>query len=334
MALKVIFIGTGWRGRHWIRRVAAHRLFEPVAIVDPDPAARQAVAEEFGELGLAPFEEVRSAAREVEAQVAIIAAVSWCRQENGLEALEAGWHLLVEKPFALSLEKAATIVRAGEEAGRVISVGQNFRFWPEVGTMQRLVAGGELGELGCGVLVRHRRRYAGTTFQKSMRHGYLWEMGAHDVDLIRFTLGLKPLQVSGCSFRPPWGDYEGETAVSVLCEFEGGVRVSYFGAWPAHIPEFHWRLDGSRLSLRFSEDLECGSPEEGKWEKVRAIGQFGGDDALLDELAVAIQKGGETSTSGRDNLWTVAMMEAVVQSTRAGGAPIDIVDLVRSTDRC
>ena len=328
MSLKVVFIGVGGRGRHWIRRVVDHRDFEPAAIVDPNEKAHQAVAEEFGELELPAFESVEAAAREVEAEVAIISAVSWHRRDNGLAALEAGWHILAEKPFAVSLEDAAAVVHAGEQAGLVVSAGQNYRFSPAIGTMQRMVAGGELGELGHGVFVRHRKRYARTTYQKNMRHNYLWEMGVHDVDLIRFTLGLKPLRVSGFSFLPPWGDYEGETTVSALYEFEDGIKVNYFGAWASHIPEFHWRIDGSELSLRFSEGLEQGKPEDREWSPVEELGQFGGDDALLDELAEAIQKGDETTTSGRDNLWTVAMMDAVVKSTEAGGDPVDIAALV------
>lgn len=328
MALKIVFIGVGGRGLGWLRRVGERAGFEPVGVVDPSEVARQKVKEEFAELNLPAFTSVEEAAAEIEADAAIIAASSWTRRENGLAALEASWHLLAEKPFALSIDEARAVVDAGKEKGLVVSAGQNYRFRPGLGTMQKMVAEGDIGTLGHGVFVRHRKRYAGQTYQKTMRHNYLWEMGVHDLDMIRFTLGLKPLRVSGYSFLPPWGDFEGETTVGALFEFEQDVKVSYFGAWASHIPEHHWRVDGSNGSLRLAEGLERGRPEEREWQTVEQLNEFGGDDALLDELAAAIAEGGQTSTSGGDNLWTVAMMEAIVRSTEAGGAQVDIAAIV------
>ena len=329
MALRVVMIGVGGRGRGWLRRVVARPGFEPVAVVDPSAVARESVKEEFADLELPAFAGVDEAAAQVAADAAIIAASSWARRENGLAALQAGWHILVEKPFALTMDDARAVVDAGKKRGLVVSAGQNYRFGAGLGTMRNLVAQGAIGALGHGVFVRHRKRYAGQTYQKRMRHNYLWEMGVHDLDMIRFTLGRRPLRVSGYSFLPPWGDFEGETSVAALFDFEGQVRVSYFGAWASHIPEHHWRVDGSAGSLRHGEQLERGRPEDREWHKVESLGDFGGDDALLDELAAAIAGNTQTSTSGEDNLWTVAMMEAIVRSTDSGGTQVDIPAIVQ-----
>lgn len=311
-----------------MRRVREREEFESVCVIDPSDGALQAVAEEFGDLNLPAFSSVKAAAAEIEVDAAINAASSWTRRENGLAALEAGWHILVEKPFALNFDDARAVVEDGREKGLVVSAGQNYRFQSGLGTMRRMVAAGDIGNLGHGVFTRHRKRYAGQSYQKTMRHNYLWEMGVHDLDMIRFTLGMKPLRVSGYSFLPPWGDFEGETSVGALFEFEGDVKVSYFGAWASHIPEHHWRVDGSGGSLRLAGGLQRGRPEDREWHDVEPLGEFGGDDALLDELAAAIASGGQTSTSGDDNLWTVAMMEAIVRSTEAGGAQVDITALM------
>ena len=328
MAYRAIIIGAGGRGRHWIRMVNAHENFEPVAIVDPAAQAHQQVAETFPDLELQAFKSVEEAAENVDADLAIVAAISWYRRENCMGALSAGWHVLAEKPFALSFEDAEAIVNTGKERGLIVSAGQNYRFGREVGTMQHKIANGDLGKVGHGVFVRHRKRYGGNSYQKGMRHNYLWEMGVHDLDLIRFTLNLKPIRVTGFSFLPPWGDFTGETSVSALYEFEDDVKVSYFGAWASHIPEFHWRIDGSGGSLRYGNGLQFGKPEHSEWSTVESLAEFGGDNALLNELAEAIETGGQPSTSGADNLWTVAMMDAVVRSTDAGGEPVSIVDMV------
>ena len=326
MPFRVIIIGAGSRGRHWINLTRSNEQFQPVAIVDPSDGVHSFIAKEHPDL--ARFKTIEDAKGKIEVDVAVISAISLYRRENCLDALSAGWHILAEKPFALSINDAKEIVNTGKRLGLVVSVGQNYRFDSGVGTMQKQIADGMIGKVGHGVFVRHRKRYAGNTYQKDMRHNYLWEMGVHDLDLVRFTVGLKPLLVTGFSFLPPWGDFTGETTVSAIYEFENGVKVNYFGAWASHIPEFHWRIDGSQGSIRLGNGLEFGKPEDSAWKGVEHIGSFGGDNRLLVELADAISNKGKTSTNGEDNLWTVAMMDAVVQSTKMGGEPVSISDMV------
>ncbi len=326
MPFRVVIIGAGGRGRHWINMTRANDDFQPIAIVDPSDSVHNIIAKDYPDLER--FKSIEEASGKINADVAIVAATSFYRREICLDAISAGWHVLTEKPFALSIGDAKNIVKAGNEAGLVVSVGQNYRFSSEIGTMQKMVADGEIGNVGDGVFVRHRKRYGGNTYQKNMPHNYLWEMGVHDLDFVRFTLNLKPLRVTGFSFLPPWGDFNGETTVSALYEFENDVKVNYFGAWASHIPEFHWRIDGSKGSLRLGNGLEHGKPEDSAWSGVNQLGSFGGDNALLKELADAINNGEKTSTSGEDNLWTVAMMDAVIQSTNLGGQPVSIEDMV------
>ena len=329
MTHRVVFIGTGGRGRSWVRNVTGHPRFKPVAFVDPSSVAHDAMESEFKDLKLKGFKSVADASDGVDADIAIIAASSFHRKGNGIDALGVGWHILVEKPFSLCIADARAIVELGDKKDRIVSVGQNYRFRPEVATMRDMIFQGNIGDIGHGVFVRHRKRYAGKTYQKNMIHNYLWEMGVHDLDVVRHTLGLKPLRVTGSSFLPPWGDYDGETTVSAVYEFENGVQVNYFGAWASHIPELHWRIDGSLGSLRMSDGLEVGNPGTGEWQVMvpPESKSFRDMDTLLDQLDEAITTGSQTSTSGRDNLWTIGMLEGVVRSTESGG-PVSITDLV------
>ena len=92
MALKVVFIGVGGRGRGWLRRVGERAGFEPVGVVDPSEVARQKVKEKFAELNLPAFASVEEAAAEIEADAAIIAASLWtvAMMEAIVRSTEAG----------------------------------------------------------------------------------------------------------------------------------------------------------------------------------------------------------------------------------------------------
>ena len=62
-------------------------------------------------------------------------------------ALEAGQHVLREKPLATTLEDAFDLVEAADSSGRVLMVSQNYRYNPPFRAVQRVVAEGRLGEL-------------------------------------------------------------------------------------------------------------------------------------------------------------------------------------------
>src|SRR5262249_5225971 len=146
----------------WIKALRLEGSFEIAGLVDPSPQARQAVAREFPDLKAPWFDSTEDATRRVDARASIVVSLESLRQEQCLASLAAGWHILVEKPFAHSLEVARTIVEAGEKAGRIVSVVQNFRYMPSIDAMHRMVASGEIGELGSAGFYRARwHEYAG-----------------------------------------------------------------------------------------------------------------------------------------------------------------------------
>ncbi|MBI4552067.1 MAG: Gfo/Idh/MocA family oxidoreductase [Candidatus Latescibacteria bacterium] len=317
--IRVLHVGLGGRGRYWLGLVQQHEGVEPVGWVDPSESALAAAQESAPDVQVPTFASVRDAARQVKADVAIVAAAATGRRENCVEAIDAGLHLLVEKPFALTLADAKAIVAAAERQGTHIVVGQNYRYFPSIAEMARQIQAGRLGDLGLGCFLRTRRRFGAGTYQQHMRHNYLWEMSVHDFDLIRFTLGLTPRAITGWSWQPPWGDFTGETSVQVLIEFERDVKVNYFGAWASWAGEYFWRVDGSQGVLREGSGLQFADPQGGQYTAVELPPAGNIEWPLMEELLDAIKTGSPPRTSGRDNLWTIAMLEATQLATERGG---------------
>lgn len=324
---RIIHVGLGGRGRYWLNLVQAHDGFESVAWVDPAEVSLEKAREAAPHVQVPTFSSVQAAVREVDADIVVIAAAATSRRENCLEAIEAGLHILVEKPFALTLADAKEVVVAAEQRGTQIVVGQNYRYQPGIAEMARQIRSGTLGDLGIGCFFRTRRRFGTGTYQQNMRHNYLWEMSVHDYDLVRFTLGLKPLAITGWSWLPPWGDFDGETAVQVLIEFEDNVKVNYLGAWASWVGEYFWRVDGSQGVLRTDGNLKFADVDSGAYTEVELSKPESSEWPLMDELIEAIQTGIPASTSGQDNLWTIAMMEATQLATDQDG-PVDVRGLV------
>jgi predicted dehydrogenase len=314
---RVLHVGVGGRGRQWLGETLKHPEFTPVAFVEPSAQSVAKTREKFPQLDVPVFSSVNDALKSVKADVAIIAASSHARIANCTECINAGVHFIVEKPFALSLADGKRIVQLAAKKRVQIVAGQNYRYFGDLAAMAQQVRAGTLGKLGAGIFLRTRRRFGKGTYQQSMRHNYLWEMAVHDFDLMRFTLNLKPKRVVGWSWQAPWGDYKGETTVQALFEFERGVRANYFGAWGNTVEEYMWRIDGSDGALRTDGALKFASMAAGQWQPVEHI-QTQGEWELMNELIAAIQSGKPAPTSGKDNLWTLAMMEAVVRATKSG----------------
>jgi predicted dehydrogenase len=107
-----------------------------------------------------------------------------------LEALQAGKHVMVEKPIAASVQEAEEIVAAGERLGRVVMVGHTFEYNPAVETMKSIVESGELGEI---YYINATRVNLGL-FQPDIN--VLWDLAPHDISILLFVLGMEPETVS------------------------------------------------------------------------------------------------------------------------------------------
>lgn len=115
-------------------------------------------------------------------------------EELACKALAAGKHVLVEKPMANSLAACERMVAAARDAGRVLTVGFNHRYFPAIKMLKDAVSGGEIGT------VSHVRGYAGhvglAEFKSKwmyshdvMGGGALMDNGIHMIDLVHHVLG-------------------------------------------------------------------------------------------------------------------------------------------------
>ncbi|MBZ0113986.1 MAG: Gfo/Idh/MocA family oxidoreductase [Thermoanaerobaculia bacterium] len=129
--LKAGVFGTGALGRHHVRILSQMEGVDCVGLFDANPEVAASIGAEHG---VRVFPSFESLARELE--VAILAVPTVDHARLGVELLQRGCHLLVEKPIAASLEEADSLVAAARAAGRVLAVGHVEYYNPAV---QRLL---------------------------------------------------------------------------------------------------------------------------------------------------------------------------------------------------
>lgn len=322
MPLKLIHVGVGGFGAGWTKVCQRSDEVEVVALVD----VNQELVQETGKrLGIEHvFTDLDKALKKVEADALLDITPPMVRPEVTGKALRAGLHVLSEKPLADTLEHAKGIVRAAKEADRVFMVSQNYRYHRAPRTIRKLLRDQTLGELGYVVLNFHRgSKFPPGSFRMKMAYPLLIDMAIHHFDLMRCVLGTDAVRVRVTSWRPKWSWFDHEPTFSMVIEMADGRHVSYNGSWVSQGFETTWngtwRIECSKGAMLWEDDvLYLSDGQTGRVEAELVEMPLVSQDYSLHEFAAAIREGRQPETSGADNLKSLAMVFAAVDSAKRG----------------
>lgn len=335
MALKIAFTGTGYIAKIHARAAQAQPDVELVAVVNHRPESMAAFAAEFGIRRT--YDSIEGLLRDGDVDAVVIGTPNYLHAPQAIAALEAGVHVMVEKPIAMNANEAQAIVDAGEKSGARLMVAHCWRFDPEVLWLRQQVASGRLGRIvrtkGYGVHTNWgpsgwftRKRYAGG--------GALADMGIHALDTARFLLG-DPLPVSvyariGTYYREPDESFDVDDTGIVIVNWDNGA-TSYFesGWWQPHAdgPEACTRLYGTLgFGQVFPARLELPDASAGEVEVVAPgfpevrdphCPQSMYDDQMAYFID-CIRKGLPPVPGGQEGLINMRVVDAAYQSSRIG----------------
>ena len=211
--LRVGVVGCGLMGA---RRAAALGGDELVVCTDFRRAAAEALADEHGGKAVAGIDDVLAE----EPDVVIVAATPDALPNLACAALDAGAHVLVEKPAGTGVADVDRIDDAARRSGRLVKVGFNHRFFPGIARATMMAASGEFGEV---LYIRGRYGHGGRPgYDQEWRAdpqrsggGELVDQGMHLIDLSHALLGPLPLH-SVLLRNQYWAAPVDENAVVVL----------------------------------------------------------------------------------------------------------------------
>ena len=318
MAIRTIHLGVGGRGAWPLRKMPARDDYQPVALVDIHPGNMAKARELSGLPDEVCFTNLADAMAAVEADAVVVITPPDLHARHCLDAVRAGKHVLVEKPFTKQLDHAWQIVEEAEAADLKVGVCQQARYSAVHMTIARLVREQTYGAPAFGLQTKYGWR-PGVHHSGMDRHAYLWERGIHDLDSMRFMFDARPTQVWAHSFNPDWSPYRGGGGVHGWVEFDNGATCGTMCTFAAHKGGSSLRLELEGGSLeQVADGLALKRPGVDETE-IRPLDEVpDGTDVLLDGFRDYVEKDVEPVFSGRNNLTTVAMVEAMGVSSDEG----------------
>lgn len=214
-----------------------------VGVVESDQALRRELEEQ---LGIPGFDSLHQLLAHVAVEAVALAPVNSEKAQLAVECMEAGLHVIVDKPLAVSWEQLESLHSAYERTERILSLMLPLRFTPCYATARRLVHEGAIGRLVHAWLTRPHKLLLPTRpdwmFQRATYGGLIPDLAIHDIDYFRSVVGATSDDIEhlfalhgnyGAS-----GEDDFEDAAHILLRLKDGTVGSFEANWytPAAAP--------------------------------------------------------------------------------------------------
>jgi len=210
--LKVAVLGAGFMGGTHARAFAKLPDVEILGVSSRSANKAQALADE---VGAAPFTDAMALATHPDVQALSVTLPTNLHREYAVAALEAGKHVLIEKPMALSLEECDAMIAAAQRTGRLLMVAHVLRFWPEYVAIAELLKSGELGKPLSATATRYIEPpgWADWFHNPDWTGGAVLDLHIHDLDTLNWLFG-KPASIYSQGRKGEYGGWD--QAMSLL----------------------------------------------------------------------------------------------------------------------
>ncbi len=242
--------GPGWIGKVHAKAIQHCEGAELVAVLGSHAARARAFADEFGcEHAVCDPAELAGLP---DVDAVVIATPNHLHAPLAIQMLEAGKHVLVEKPMAMSAAEARSVAECARRTSGRLGVGHMWRFDREAQLLRGAVSDGMLGEIvktkGYGI---HANWGPAGWFTDPARAGggALIDMGVHALDTVRYLLGDPCATAVYARLDTRYGDYAVDDVGILLVSWENGTEsLIECGWWNPHAdgPEASTQLFGTR----------------------------------------------------------------------------------------
>ena len=338
----IAVIGAGYWGPNLVRNALQSPATQLRAVCDIDLAQAHAVAGNYS--GVEVTEDLQAVLADPTVEAIAVATPAGTHRDVAMAAIEAGKHVLVEKPLASTYAEGLALARAAEERGVVLMCDHTYCYTPAVQRIRELVHSGVLGEIQ---FIDSVRINLGLVQQDV---NVLWDLAPHDLSILDFVLpdGCLPLAVAAHGADPIGA---GQACVGYLTlQLPGGAIAHVHVNWLSPIKVRTTTIGGSERTLVWDDlnpsqrisvydrGVDLADPAELDADDLRqAIVSYRSGDmvapalperealqGVMDEFADCIRSGRPTRTDGWSGLRVLDILEAASSSLEFHGAVVPL----------
>ncbi|MEV6104957.1 Gfo/Idh/MocA family oxidoreductase [Streptomyces sp. NPDC051940] len=321
--LTVVIAGAGFMGRHWALTLAADPRVRIAGVADADPVRAERLLGELGLTGAPADESLGRLLGRTRPDFLVNCTTPAAHQHTTFAALTRAIPVLSEKPMAATLAESEALTSAASAVGRLLMVSQNRRYEPGVVALRGALP--RLGRLS-SVSVAHRRDHRPVPYVLAAAEPLMEEMAIHLFDTVRALTGTEAESAYCETFRTPWSRYAGNDSALAQFRMSGGLRFSFSGCWTSRGDETawsgSWRFTGEHGTALWdglgAPELRLDHKPPARVPCGRSDAEFPGLAEALDEFVTALRTGAPPQGECRDNLRSLAMVDAALASARTG----------------
>lgn len=267
--IRVGFIGFGRMGEGHARSLRETGKFELASVCDVTPSRREAAAV----MGMHATDDL-TAFLDTDVELVFVTTHSVTHHPMAVAALQAGKHVVVEKPMAMNAPEALEMVQAARDARRMLTVFHNRRWDPDYRKVKKVVREGVIGE---PFLVENRTAGSGPAvgfgtpdFQqewrvtRAMGGGTIYDFGPHWVDQVLDLVPSRVVQVSAEVRHFKWGD--ADDFFDIHMRFENRCRATASKCDLAYVSWPKWIVLGTAGSIKHEQETLVRTPDRAYFE--------------------------------------------------------------------
>jgi len=235
-----------------------------------------------------------------------------------IKAIQAGKHVLCEKPLAISVADVERVAAAAQEAGVVVAEAFMYRHHPQTLKIKKLVTQGAIGELRMirGSFSYYLNRPADIRLRDELGGGSLWDVGCYPINYARFIVGSEPQEVFGWQVT---GGQNVDVVFMGQMRFKDGIMAQIDSSFRAPLR--------ARIEIIGSEGvIDVPNPYKPELDERFYIRRDDGVETIqipgaqlylgeIEDLADAVLLGKATRVSLQDSWHNVAVIRALLRSS-------------------
>jgi len=306
----VAVIGTGFWGRNHARVFTELPETKLIAVCDMDSERAEKVGKQFG---AKPYTNTGKMLKREDIEAVSVCTWSTSLAKEAQKALEAGKHVLVEKPMATNTKQAEKLLKTAEKEGLHLTVGFLMRFIPGVQQIRKAVEQKQIGELVCAT-----SRRVSQWPERIGDVGVVKDTAIHDIDLMRYIFNEEPIAVyakTGNMRHKKFEDY-----AHIMLTFKEGKNAFIESNWLTPYKTRTLVVTGSTAIMKLdyiTQELTIENEKETLQPRIAWLEPL---KAELQHFANCIRKKEKPLITGVDGLNALKIAEAAFKSSATGKA--------------